>query len=480
MISRLFLAVFCVMLLGLALVDTAQGAEAPSHPFLFEISEFEPEPIRHPHKVEDLEGPCGLALDSQGDIYVANYYHDEVDVFSPSGNYINRMLKEEPTDGPCGLAVDASGDLFVNNLHRNILRFTLPQFPPVSFPETGIVTGPATTIDTQHSTGVALDPVTGDLYVDDRTYVAEYEPSGALLRTIGLGSLEDGYGVAVSGFPATKGFLYVPDAATATVKVYDPAVSQAEPVAEIDGAGTPQHGFASLVDAAAAVDDSNGHVFVTDNLQSVDYEHPRAALDEFNPEGDYRGQLPKIPIFFESEPSGVVVDNSGGAGQGDVYVTSGNSELAKVYAFGPTGSAYSLTVTKSGAGSGTVTSDPAGIDCGGACSAEFTEGAEVALTATPSSGSAFVRWTGACAGSGACEVTMSEARSVSAEFEVAPLSARTQPNAASAPSVVASASSSPAGESTGLSARGSRTLSSTRHRPHHHHARPHSSRHRHR
>lgn len=57
-----------------------------------------------------------------------------------------------------------------------------------------------------------------------------------------------------------------------------------------------------------------------------------------------------------------------------------------------------LTITKSGTGSGTVTSDvgsvPGPIDCGATCSDSQTNGTTVTLTATPSSGSVFIRWTG--------------------------------------------------------------------------------------
>jgi DNA-binding beta-propeller fold protein YncE len=473
MIPRLFLAALCALLLGLILAGPAQAAEAPNHPFRFEISEFEPEP----HRFEFLEGPCGLALDAQGDIYVGDYYHDQVLAFGPSGAYTNRLVKEEPLDGPCGLAVDSSGRLYVNNLHRNVLRFTLSPFPPAAFPRNQLTETAATTIDSAHSTGLALDS-TGDLYVDDRTYVAKYNSSGSLLAKIGLGNLEDGYGVAVSGFPATAGFIYVPDAATNTVKVFDPATSTTTPVAEIDGAGTPQGGFASLFDSAVAIDNSDGHLFVADNLQRLDYEHPRAALDEFNAAGDYRGQLPKIPALFESEPTAVAVDNSGGASQGDVFVTSGNSELAKVYAYGPTGAAHTLTVTKSG--SGTVKSEPAGIECGTACVAEYSAGAEVALTPTPAPGSAFAGWSGACAGTGACTVTMSEAKSVGAEFEVAPLSAVAQPGTASSPSAAAATLPSPSGESAPPSAIGPSVSSSTRRHHRRRHARLRSSMHGHR
>jgi Divergent InlB B-repeat domain len=78
---------------------------------------------------------------------------------------------------------------------------------------------------------------------------------------------------------------------------------------------------------------------------------------------------------------------------------------------------FKLTVTKTGAGSGKVTSSPAGISCGATCSAEFEEGKVVKLTAAPEAGSEFRGWSGACSGAQAsCEVTMSEAKTVNAFF----------------------------------------------------------------
>ena len=79
---------------------------------------------------------------------------------------------------------------------------------------------------------------------------------------------------------------------------------------------------------------------------------------------------------------------------------------------------FVLTVTKTGAGSGTVTSTPAGIDCGSACSVSFNNNTMVTLTAAPAAGSTFVNWMGACTGSGGCTVTMSAARAVTATFGV--------------------------------------------------------------
>ncbi len=75
-----------------------------------------------------------------------------------------------------------------------------------------------------------------------------------------------------------------------------------------------------------------------------------------------------------------------------------------------------LTVSRTGAGSGTVTSSPTGISCGTTCSKAYAGGTSVSLTATPAAGSVFVRWSGDCAGSGACTVTMNGSRTVGAEF----------------------------------------------------------------
>ena len=82
----------------------------------------------------------------------------------------------------------------------------------------------------------------------------------------------------------------------------------------------------------------------------------------------------------------------------------------------PTPPTEQLTVTKSGSGAGTVTSSPAGINCGATCSASFAQGTMVTLTETPSGTSTFGGWGGACSGMGSCTVTLSAAETVTATF----------------------------------------------------------------
>jgi len=76
-----------------------------------------------------------------------------------------------------------------------------------------------------------------------------------------------------------------------------------------------------------------------------------------------------------------------------------------------------LTVTKSGAGSGTVTSSDGAINCGATCADDFGQGTSVTLTASASSGSTFAGWSGACAGIGACRVTIDAVKTATAKFD---------------------------------------------------------------
>jgi len=77
----------------------------------------------------------------------------------------------------------------------------------------------------------------------------------------------------------------------------------------------------------------------------------------------------------------------------------------------------SSTLTVSVGGNGSVSSNPAGLDCWTACSASFNTGSSVTLTATPAAGYVFVGWGGSCSGLGACALTMGSAQNVSAQFK---------------------------------------------------------------
>jgi DNA-binding beta-propeller fold protein YncE len=400
-------ATLAVLLLVLIPSTRAFAAEEPNHPFKKAlISGFVDAEAKPP--VPKLYSPCGVAVNLTGTLFVADYRTGKI-TGAPN-------LPENPDNAPCALAADPL-NLYAAYWHGGTFN-----------PVTG-------TIDPEPTTGLAVDPETANLYVAHRTSVDMYEapiiPGAPPALEIGVGSLEDAYGVAISKFSATEGEVYVADAGTNTVKVYDPTVSATDPIREIDGAGTAAGRFVSLVDSSLALDQSNGHLFVVDNTQPG-FEHPLAAVSEFNAEGIYRGQLEHTLIF--GEPTGITVNESTTPANGDVYVTSGNGssvvltptnglppeELGALYDFGPAGKGKKLNASVSGTGSGSVKSSPAGIACPGACVAELNEGGTVLLTATPEPGSSFVGWSGACSGSGTCSVTLNGDVSVDAEFAPAP------------------------------------------------------------
>lgn len=313
------------ILAALAIGTLALGVGAPAQAAfdepLFVFDQIPQPPPKLP--IFPFEGPCGLAVDAVGNFYVSNYYRNTIEVYDPAevpSDPVSRIQNVDPIDGPCGLAVGA-GFIFVNNFHRNVERFTLA----------GTSAG---VIDPFHPTGVALGPGATTLYVNQRSHVVAYDVgTGFPTAAIGADAIDNAYGLAVSGFAATLGYVYVPDAANDTVKVFDPTTDPDDPVQVIDGSELPGGGFGSLEDAAVAVDNVTGEIYVADTLGPQFSESPKAIVHAFDSTGVYIGRLKHEVI--DSEPPGLAVDNSPTATQGRVYVTSGNTERAAIYAYPP-------------------------------------------------------------------------------------------------------------------------------------------------
>jgi uncharacterized delta-60 repeat protein len=97
---------------------------------------------------------------------------------------------------------------------------------------------------------------------------------------------------------------------------------------------------------------------------------------------------------------------------GSNSIATGDAAVYRLF-----GDPFTLTASKPGAGSGTVSSSPAGIDCGATCAAPFDDATSVTLTAHPAAGSMFSGWSGSgCSGTGTCTVVLAADRNVSASF----------------------------------------------------------------
>lgn len=83
---------------------------------------------------------------------------------------------------------------------------------------------------------------------------------------------------------------------------------------------------------------------------------------------------------------------------------------------GTAGMSYTLTAAK--AGSGTITSAPAGISCGGDCTEQYPQGTAVTLTALADPGWVFAGWSGSGCSSGPCVVTVNSDFSITALFNL--------------------------------------------------------------
>src|SRR4051794_28896018 len=115
------------------------------------------DPVPDPGNVHPplpFKEPCGLAIDNQGDVYVASFGEEingetangRIDIFDSSGNYLAEIHNDHE---PCDLAVDSTGVLYVSlkepTSFQGIVRYTPDVYPPTSSvdygPPTNVVTG---------------------------------------------------------------------------------------------------------------------------------------------------------------------------------------------------------------------------------------------------------------------------------------------------------------------------------------------------
>jgi hypothetical protein len=148
---------------------------------------------------------CGVAVDSSGDIYASEFAEgaNSVRIFAPSGELLTTISGART----CQLAVDSHGTVYIS------LTGPVQKLTPSEFPVTHSTTYTAAGIlDQALALGVAVDPTTDHVFVDEHTRIAEYDASGSRLAVFGAegpGALSASEGVAVN---SASGRIYASDA----------------------------------------------------------------------------------------------------------------------------------------------------------------------------------------------------------------------------------------------------------------------------
>jgi DNA-binding beta-propeller fold protein YncE len=217
-----------------------------------------------------FSSPDDLAVDnstsvsdpSRGDVYVLDSGHNVIDKYSPTGEYIGQIT--EAASGATlgalkGVAVDPNGELWVYQASNEIDNFSdavanqyldkrnSPFGTSLGFgvnPEEDLYVNRGAEVvaklnemgeplieevDGDRTTGVAVDPSSSDVYIDNVTSIAVFDNTGSFIERFGFGLLNGGVGVAVN---ATSGAVYVADAANDDVDIFVPGSLPSAPITE--------------------------------------------------------------------------------------------------------------------------------------------------------------------------------------------------------------------------------------------------------
>lgn len=255
---------------------------------------------------------------------------------------------------------------------------------------------PSANKETEYGSAVALD---GDTIILGSDAEAEgYEDTAGTWTDEGALSENDG-GVAVSGATAVVGYPLA----------YDTGVS-----------GTPQTGaFYSFLYTAGTSYELSVSLAGTGSgtVTSADGEIDCGTTCSASYPSGTQVTLTATPAAGSTFTGW---SGAGCSGTGTCVVTMDAAQGVTATFTASAPPSYTLSVSKAGSGSGTVTSADGGIDCGTTCSASYPSGTHVTLTAAAVAGSTFSGWSGAgCSGTGTCVVTLTAAENVTASFATA-------------------------------------------------------------
>ena len=355
--------------------------------------------------VSGLICPYGVAVDAAGDVYVSDSCAAQVVEISPGGGQTTLPINN--LTNPITIAVNGAGDLFLGSSSAvPVVEVNRSRTYALSFTSTtvGSTSSNSPQSETIENIGnQALDAVAPGLVVTGSNFV----------QVAGTGTPADCSAILAAG-PLAPGV-------TCNLSIdFEP------------------QSIGNLVGSAVFTDNALNSAPA---MQTIFLGGNGGYSLNISTAGSGSGTVSGSNCFAGTYPSGTTGNCtatpaagstftgwSGGTCTGTVNpcLWSLTSDITITANFSTVVPTFPLTVTDTGSGSGTVT-DNSQIICTEtngsitvpSCSGSYASGNGVTLYATPSAGSAFLGWGGACANSGTsptCTVTMSAATSVSASF----------------------------------------------------------------
>jgi sugar lactone lactonase YvrE len=341
--------------------------------------------------------PEGVAIAADGTVYVADTLDHRIEALGADGAYVGQAGYISANSGyaapntgngqfdtPGGVAVDrtADGVWVADTANSRVQALGLD----------GSWQSTVTGFRAPREIAVAPD---GAVYVADtgNGRVQRRDPASGAWTTFATG-LSSPAGVAATGTA-----VYVADTGANRILRY----AVATPTTPTTLPAPPGDLTAPTGLAAAA-----GAVYVADTGANrvLRFNEGPGTWDVIGTEGTGDGQF--------IAPHGLALD----AGAATLVVAdTGNDRLQRVTLSGtPRPALARLGVATAGTGTGTVSSAPAGVWCPTDCRQGYSPGAAVHLEPRAASGSTFAGWSGACSGTGPCDVSMGADRSVTAAF----------------------------------------------------------------
>lgn len=226
----------------------------------------------------EFYGPAGVAVDSAGNVYVADQNNNEIRMITPAGVVSTFAGSTTPGNldatgtaarfnGPKGIAIDSSGNIWVADSGNDEIRKITPAGVVTTWAGTGSAgnaNGNGTSASFSNPVGIAVDS-SGDLYVADfaNNEIREINASDVVSTFVGTSAgLNGPYGVALD----SAGNLYLTDGANQEIRMVTPnsVVTTIAGSATVVGNANGTGSAASFNYPFGIVTDASGNLYVGD------------------------------------------------------------------------------------------------------------------------------------------------------------------------------------------------------------------------